>query len=212
MSNSDVMNPALTLALDTSTAACTAALFDAEGAVVGSRELLIGRGHAEHLTPMIADLMDGRRAATVLVGCGPGSFTGLRVGIAAAHGLSIGWDAQLMGMSSLALIAASAPGTGPLAVAVTGGHGELFVQSFARRPLQPDGPLLNLPPSDAALLVQAPLLVGSGAAALAALSAPCEAYDLQPSASNAMLLPLVLRTLDPRPIYARAPDAVPRAA
>lgn len=206
------MNSSLTLVFDTSTAACTAALFDASGAVVGTSDIVIGRGHAEHLMPMIADLLKGRRADTVLVGCGPGSFTGLRVGVAAAHGLSIGWDAKLLGMSSLALIAAGAPGNGALAVAVTGGHGELFVQRFTREPLIADGPLLNLPAADAAAQVQAPLLVGSGAAALASFCTPCQAHDLHPSAAHAMKLPATFRTLDPRPIYARAPDAMPRAA
>ena len=206
------MESALTLAFDTSTAACTAALFDASGAVIGTEDIVIGRGHAEHLMPMIADLMKGRRAGTVLVGCGPGSFTGLRVGVAAAQGLSIGWNAKLFGMSSLALIAEGAPGNGALAVAVTGGHGELFVQRFTRGPLIADGPLLNLSAADAAAQVQLPLLVGSGAAAMAPFCAPSQAHDLYPSASSAMRLPAMFRTLDPRPIYARAPDAMPRAA
>ena len=50
------------LALDTSTAACTAALFDATGQCVAQRDELIGRGHAERLVPMIDELLDGRRA------------------------------------------------------------------------------------------------------------------------------------------------------
>src|SRR5687768_8493268 len=74
------------LAIDTSTAACSAALFDAAGECVGSADERIGRGHAERLVPMIAELLDGRRADRILVGVGPGSFTGIRVGIAAANG------------------------------------------------------------------------------------------------------------------------------
>ncbi len=79
---------------------------------------------------MLDELLDGRHAETILVGVGPGSFTGIRVAIAAAYGLSIGWNANLSGMSSLALLAAGSPANDPVAVAVSGGHGELFVQSF----------------------------------------------------------------------------------
>ena len=81
------------LAFDTSSAACTVALFDGDGACVARRDELIGRGHSERLVPMIAELLDGRTADRILVGVGPGSFTGIRVAIAAAHGLAIGWDA-----------------------------------------------------------------------------------------------------------------------
>ena len=63
------------LAFDTSSAACTAALFDGAGTCVGRADELIGRGHSERLVPMIAELLDGRRAEQVLVGVGPGSYT-----------------------------------------------------------------------------------------------------------------------------------------
>jgi len=83
------------LALDTSSSACTAALFDGSGTCVARRDEIIGRGHAERLVPMIAELLDGRSADRILVGVGPGSFTGIRVAIAAANGLAIGWNAEL---------------------------------------------------------------------------------------------------------------------
>src|SRR4051794_2234179 len=118
------------LAFDTSTAACTAALFDGSGGCIARRDELIGRGHSERLVPMIAEMLKGRRAERILVGVGPGSFTGIRVGIAAAHGLAIGWDADLAGMSSLALLAAGAELDGDVAAAVIGGHGGLFVQQI----------------------------------------------------------------------------------
>ena len=82
----------LILALDTSTAACTAALLERNGTIVASRDELIGRGHAERLVPMIEEMLDGHVPARIIVGVGPGSFTGLRVGIAAAHGMAIGWS------------------------------------------------------------------------------------------------------------------------
>ena len=88
------------LAFDTSSAACTAALFNGDGGCIAHRDEKIGRGHAERLVPVIAELLDGRKADRILVGVGPGSFTGIRVAIAAAHGLAIGWGAELLGRSS----------------------------------------------------------------------------------------------------------------
>ena len=200
------------LALDTSTAACTAALFDADGELLCAADEVIGRGHAERLVPMIAELLAGRRADRVLVGCGPGSFTGLRVGIAAAHGMAIGWDADLGGFSSLALLAALVPGDGAVAAAMTGGHGEVFIQQFERTPLASSSPLLNLPPDQAAEAITADLVVGPAAVSVIEARGWGGAIEVLPSASRALHLPEALRTLEPRPIYARAPDARPKAA
>ena len=196
------------LALDTSTTACTAALLERDGTIVASRDELIGRGHAERLVPMIEEMLDGHVPSKILVGVGPGSFTGLRVGIAAAHGMAIGWSVPLSGMNSLALLAASAPtGEGKVAAALVGGHGELFVQTFNRKKLTATGPVLNLTPEAAARKVDAPLVVGSGAEALVEARHDGEALPLLPTASRALALPELLRSLECKPIYARAPDA-----
>jgi tRNA threonylcarbamoyladenosine biosynthesis protein TsaB len=200
------------LALDTSTPACTAALFAADGSLFASRDEVIGRGHAERLVPLIAEMLDGHMPSQLLVGVGPGSFTGIRIAIAAAQGLGIGWDVPVSGMSSLALLAAGAPGDGPVAAALAGGHGELFVQQFRRAPLRPTSDLLNLPPQEAANVIDAHLVVGTGAEALVAARGDGEALPCLPSASRALDLPVRLRTLEPKPLYARAPDARPREA
>lgn len=201
------------LALDTSTAACTAALLERDGTIIASRDELIGRGHAERLVPLIEQMLNGHVPARILVGIGPGSFTGLRVGIAAAHGMAIGWSVPLSGMNSLALLAASAPpGEGKVAAAMAGGHGELFVQTFDRKKLTATGPILNLSPAAAAMKIDAPLVVGSGAEALVAERRSGEALPLLPSASRALALPELLRSLECKPIYIRAPDAQPKAA
>jgi len=203
----------LILAFDTSTAACTAALMEPDGTVVASRDEVIGRGHAERLVPMIEEMLDGHVPSRILVGVGPGSFTGLRVGIAAAHGMAIGWRVPLAGMNSLALLAASAPpGEGKVAAALSGGHGELFVQSFDRKKMSASGPILNLSPQAAAMKVDAPLVVGSGADALVEARHSGQALAILPSASHALHLPELLRMLECKPIYARAPDARPMAA
>ena len=201
------------LAFDTSTAACTAALLEPDGTVIASRDEVIGRGHAERLVPMIEEMLDGHVPARILVGVGPGSFTGLRVGIAAAHGMAIGWRVPLAGMNSLALLAATAPaGEGKIAAALSGGHGELFVQTFDRKKLTANGPVLSLTPPAAAMKVDAPLVVGTGAEALLEARHFGEALPLLPSASRALALPELLRMLECKPIYARAPDARPKAA
>ena len=201
------------LAFDTSSAACTAALFDGSGECIARADEIIGRGHAERLVPMIAELMDGRSATKILVGVGPGSFTGIRVAIAAAHGLAIGWGAHLKGMSSLALLAASADGQDEVAGAVLGGHGELFVQQFDRPSLRATSKVCNALPAQAARLTSAVLVVGSGASKLVDVRGWGEARELWPSAANSMKLPETLRNLAPKPVYARAPDArVPEAA
>jgi len=203
----------LILALDTSTAACTAALLLPDGTIVASRDEEIGRGHAERLVPMISEMLEGHVPTRLLVGVGPGSFTGLRVGIAAAHGMAIGWSVPLSGMNSLALLAAAAPpGVGKIAAAITGGHGELFVQSFDRKKLTPTGPVASLTPEKAAEKVDAPLIVGPGAEALVEARGSGEALPLFPMASRALMLPELLRVLDCKPIYIRAPDARPKAA
>ena len=198
------------LAFDTSSAACTAALFDEAGVCIARTDEIIGRGHSERLVPMLDELLEGRTPETILVGVGPGSFTGIRVAIAAAYGLGIGWNAPLSGMSSLALLAAGTPTAEPVAVAVSGGHGELFVQEFGQG--KPTSELANLPPTAAAAATSAKLVVGSGARALVEARGWGETRDVLPAAADAMKLPTDQRSLPAKPIYARAPDAQPRQA
>ena len=196
------------LVIDSATAACSAALLAPDGALIDERHELVGRGHAERLVPMIADLIAGRRPSAILVDCGPGSFTGVRVGLAAAHGLAIGWRVPLAGFSSLALLAA-ASGEAEVAVALQGGHGELFVQSYGGDPLAPLDELRSLAPPAAAEAVSAELVVGSGAEALVAARGRGRWREMLPRAADVRQLPASLASLPARPIYGRAPDARP---
>ncbi|HEY6916373.1 MAG TPA: tRNA (adenosine(37)-N6)-threonylcarbamoyltransferase complex dimerization subunit type 1 TsaB [Allosphingosinicella sp.] len=198
------------LVIDSATEACSVALLDGQE-VVRERHEIVGRGHAERLIPMIAELLGGDTPDEILVDCGPGSFTGIRVGLAAAHGLAIGWGVPVRGYSSLALIATQ--GAGPeLAVALHGGHGQLFVQTFMREPFSPAGPLESLFPEEAAARVTARTVLGSGAALLVETRGSGEAVEAWPRAADARLLLPELRTLAPRPLYGRAPDAKPMPA
>ena len=194
------------LIIDTATAACSVALIEG-GAAIDERHELIGRGHAERLLPMIRELLAGRRPASILVDCGPGSFTGVRVGVAAAHGLAIGWQVPVSGYSSMSIIAAAAGAD--VAVALQGGHGQIFVQSFGHDPLAASDELRSLPPREAAAGIAAPLVLGSGAEALVSARGHGEAREALPRAADAALLPHALRSLPARPIYGRAPDARP---
>ena len=197
------------LVIDSATAACSAALIEGE-TLIDERFELVGRGHAERLVPMIADLLAGRRPDAILVDAGPGSFTGIRVGLAAAHGLAIGWGVPLSAYSAMAAVAAADPElAGESAVALHGGHGQLFVQSFAYDPLAPLDALRSLPPQEAAAEVRAARVLGSGAEALVSARGHGVAVDALPRAADARFLPQPLRTLPPRPIYGRAPDAKP---
>jgi tRNA threonylcarbamoyl adenosine modification protein YeaZ len=196
------------LIIDTATAACSVALVDG-ASVIAERHEMIGRGHAERLLPMIEEMLAGRRPSAILVDCGPGSFTGVRVGIAAAHGLAIGWQAPLSGYSSLAAIAAASEETHDVAIALQGGHGQLFVQNFRYDPLTPLDELRSLTPAAAAAAVSAPVVLGSGAESLVKARGHGRAVEAFPRAADTMLLPEKLRSLPARPIYGRPPDATP---
>ena len=132
-------------------------------------------------------------------------------GLAAAHGLGIGWHVPIAGYSSLALIAAAAVcQAGELAVALHGGHGQLFVQTYGRNPLHPRDALRSLVPDAAAAAIAAEFVIGSGAASLVDARGSGTAVDALPRAADARLLPAPLRSLPVRPIYGRAPDAKPQ--
>jgi tRNA threonylcarbamoyl adenosine modification protein YeaZ len=200
------------LVIDTATDACSVALIEDERVIAEAHEE-IGRGHAEKLLPMIAELPGGGRADSILVDCGPGSFTGVRVGIAAARALALAWRADIAAYGSLALLAAMAlarrPTLDKVAVAIPAGHGEVFLQQFSSAPFGESVPLQSLPPETAAKQVTAPLIVGRAAADLVALGAPGEAMDMLPRAAEVLDLPREFKRLPPHPIYGRPPDAKP---
>jgi tRNA threonylcarbamoyl adenosine modification protein YeaZ len=204
---------ALTLAIDSATEACSVALFEGDDLIAGDYRML-GRGHAEQLVPMIAALPGNGRAARIAVALGPGSFTGLRVGLAAARALAFAWGAELVGYPTLDLVGAMARARRgeALAVAMTGGHGEWFVAGYAA-----DGastrPLASLTPAEAVTASSEPLVAGSQAEALVAARGLGEALPLWPDARALPLLPLAALTADVHPLYGRAPDArLPRGA
>jgi tRNA threonylcarbamoyladenosine biosynthesis protein TsaB len=194
-----------TLVLDTATAACSVALFDGDVLVARLHEV-VGRGHAERLVPMIAALPGGGRADRILVDVGPGSFTGIRVGLAAARGLGLGWGVPVAGYPSTAAVAAGAFASGVagrLAVVLEGGHGEVFMQGFTATPFAADDELASLKPEAARAALDGRVAVGNGLRWLGDVTG----IAALPDAAHALLLPEAFRTLAPSPLYGRAPDA-----
>ena len=201
------------LVIDSASEACSVALVEG-GRVVDFRHELIGRGHAERLVPLIAELADGGRAASIAVGCGPGSFAGVRIGVAAARALALGWQVPVEGFSTLALVAAGAADAvaeaGGVLIVVEGGHGQWFVQPFGAD-LAPRADVRSLVP-DEAVLIDGALVVGNRAEAFVARRGHGRAIPALPDARAFLRLPAGAIFADPRPIYGRAPDAKPMAA
>lgn len=204
-----------TLVIETATAACSVALIE-DGHVRAAEHAVVGRGHAERLVPMIAGLIGGGRCDAILVDVGPGSFTGIRVGVAAARALGFGWGVPVHGFASLALLAAIDSrqidgGGDDTVVAIEGGHGEVFVARYAGTPLNEIEPARSVAFEVAVRDIAAGRLIGNAALRLAEGGVSAVPIDIAPDARYALLLPSVLRNLPPVPFYGRGADAKPMA-
>jgi tRNA threonylcarbamoyl adenosine modification protein YeaZ len=197
------------LCMDTALAGLSVALCDGD-TVVAEHHVLIGRGHAESVIPVVADVM--ARAGIVapdaiVVDVGPGSFTGLRIGIAAARALGLAWGVPVHGMRATDLVAAAAFAASPdcerLAVVLDAGRGQLYVQHFERGGA--GGDIVALSPADATRACAGIAVAGPGASMLANARILAESW---PRAADARLLTPAARALPPAPLYVRAPDAV----
>jgi tRNA threonylcarbamoyladenosine biosynthesis protein TsaB len=213
----------IALALDSSGSACSVALVDDGGAVLAHRFRAMVRGHAELLMPMLREAMAeaeigfatlGLIAATV----GPGSFTGIRVGLAAARGLALATGLPAVGITAFEAVAAAVEPAGEaIVVAIDSRRAEFFLQVFAADGIAAGPPIAVAPGDLAASLPEGGLiLAGDGAGrAAAALAAPGRAVRLSgiaaPDARDVARVALRHRigggALSPlRPLYLRAPD------
>jgi tRNA threonylcarbamoyladenosine biosynthesis protein TsaB len=219
------------LALDTSMGACSAAVLRTGGAAktLFSRCELMSRGHAEALMPMAAEVMEEAGLSfgdldVIAATLGPGSFTGVRIAIAAALGLALAVPVKLFGSDSLSVMAHTAltegpTPRGPFAVAADARRGMLYLALFDADGATREGPLL-IGPDDAVDKLPTALhtAVGSGAelvAEAAARRGKCLETmlpELQPSASALAEIAYsskeMFTTL--RPLYLRPPDARPQ--
>lgn len=194
------------LVIDTATPALSIALFD-DGALIAHDHRRIDRGHAEQLIPAIASLPEGGRCDAIVVDVGPGSFTGIRVGVAAAKGLALAWRVPVSGYSALALIAADAVGrglTGDCTAAINGGHGQAFVQRFSATPFAALGGAEAI---ELSALGDLGPVVG---ATILADHAP-SLFEADIDARNHLHLPAELTALPVTPLYLRGADAKPMA-
>lgn len=125
------------LAIDTALEACSIVLMDGDAIVAREHEAM-ARGHAEALMPMIARLretalLDFATLDRIAVTVGPGSFTGLRVGIAAARGIALATGKPVVGITTLAAFAApliAADTSTPVVAAIDARHGHVYLQAF----------------------------------------------------------------------------------
>jgi tRNA threonylcarbamoyladenosine biosynthesis protein TsaB len=208
----------LLLALDTALEACSVAILQ-DGRVVAARSEPMPRGHQERLAPLIDEMMrEAGLEFTALdrigVTVGPGSFTGLRVGLAFAKGLSFALGRTVVGVGSLEALAASAGSDGFVAAVIDARRDQVYVQGFLAGMAVTEPKALAL--NDAAdLLIKVDasgptVLVGSAARLLAEFF-PRAAVDDRAGADPVVLARLVSQAPEPagppEPLYLRAPDA-----
>jgi tRNA threonylcarbamoyladenosine biosynthesis protein TsaB len=214
------------LAFDCAGASCACAVL-AAGMVAARESAAMERGQAEALVPMIERAMaratlNFRDLDLIAVSVGPGSFTGVRIGLATAHGLALATDLPLIGVTSFAAVAA---GIGaeelcglPLAIALESRRAELYLQGVA-----PDGEASLIAPEEAAAhLPPGPLaLAGDGAPRLAPWLGARARLVLHlgpPDPADVARVGLASwrpgeRPARPEPLYLRAPDtSLPRRA
>jgi tRNA threonylcarbamoyladenosine biosynthesis protein TsaB len=146
----------LLLAFDT-TAACSIALVKDGATLAGVREVT-GQGQAEILIPLIGQVMKDARVCffaldRIAVTVGPGSFTGVRIGLAAARALGLAANKPVVGVSSLEVLAAAAPREErarfpEMIAAIDSGRGDVYLQSFEALSLEPKSEPVALAPAD----------------------------------------------------------------
>jgi len=218
------------LAIDTALEACSAAVLDTEPGGISARESLpMVRGHAEALLPLIARVMDsaGLEFAAldrIAVTTGPGSFTGLRVGIAAARGIALAAGKPAVGLSTLAAYAApliAADDSVPVVAVIDARHDHVYLQVFGpggRTVVTPR--IASLREALRAAATGAPRLIGTAAEMLAAAWPADQRAPRLVDARRAPDVDWVARLgaaatdtgVPPKPLYLRAPDAQPQNA
>lgn len=189
------------LVLDTCFKACSAALYDEVASrVVASAYKMMERGHAEALGPMVERLfveagLKPDQLSRIVVTYGPGTFTGLRIGLSFAKGMALALNVPLVGIDSLTATAAPHFGSGDKIVVAhqAGGTGLFYWAAFEKGEMSPPG-LGNIGEIEAAVEVGGTLLKNSR-------------LDAKDFAAFAARLPSCEKIVEP--LYLRPPDAKP---
>lgn len=204
----------IVLGLDTCLSSCSVAVLDGARVLASAREVM-ARGHQERLAPMAQAVMADAGVAfgrldRIAVTVGPGSFTGLRVGIAFAKGLALALDLPAVGVGTLEALAAEAAGL--VFPAIDARRGQLYLQAFedGRALMAPDALTAEVAAARLAELSQGRpfTLVGSGAALLAEAAPSATVLAAEGADARHVARLGAARAPGPlRPLYLRAPDA-----
>jgi tRNA threonylcarbamoyl adenosine modification protein YeaZ len=217
------------LAIDTALEACAAVVLDTEHGRVANESQPMVRGHAEALMPLIARVMQQADMPftaldRIAVTTGPGSFTGLRVGIAAARGIALSIGKPAFGLTTLAAFAAphiAQDDKTAVAVAIDARHQHVYLQVFGSGGRTLVAPrIAGLAEAVRASAIGPVRLVGTAANLLAAAwpsrEAPPVLVDEQRAPDIVWVGRLAVASdasaSEPRPLYLRAPDAQPQDA
>ncbi|MDF3061904.1 MAG: tsaB [Microvirga sp.] len=213
------------LAIDTALSACAACVMDAGAPEPISYETIVmERGHAEALLPLVDRVVSKAEGGfsgldRVAVTVGPGSYTGLRVGIAAARAIGLAAHVPVVGVTTLsALLAAliADDNRRVLAAAIDARHGQVYFQSIAPGGQSIVAPTLVRVREAARLIGSGPTaIVGSGAGAVAAETAGVEVAVQAKSFPDILWVARLGLVADPstalpKPLYLRGPDAKPQ--
>jgi tRNA threonylcarbamoyladenosine biosynthesis protein TsaB len=213
------------LAIDTALSACAACVMDAGAPEPISYETIVmERGHAEALLPLVDRVVSKAEGGfsgldRVAVTVGPGSYTGLRVGIAAARAIGLAAHVPVVGVTTLsALLAAliADDNRRVLAAAIDARHGQVYFQSIAPGGQSIVAPTLVRVREAARLIGSGPTaIVGSGAGAVAAETAGVEVAVQEKSFPDILWVARLGLVADPstalpKPLYLRGPDAKPQ--
>jgi tRNA threonylcarbamoyladenosine biosynthesis protein TsaB len=221
----------LILAIDTALDACAAAVLDTGTAkLIAMESQAMKRGHAEALMPLIARVMkeSGLPFAAldrVAVTTGPGSFTGLRVGVSAARGIALAANKPAVGLTTLTAFAAPHIATDdvtPLMAVIDARNNNVFMQLFGPGGRSLMSPRLTALDDAVRTAMLGPArIVGSAANSVAAAWPASQPLPPLVDAQSAPNIEWVARlgaaaiaddTAVPKPLYLRAPDAQPQDA
>ena len=211
------------LSLDTAMAACSVAVIDTGSALpLAAAFVPMERGHAEALPPMVAGVMteaglDFSQIDRIAVTTGPGTFTGVRIGLAFARGLGLARGIPVIGIDSLSAVAANETQRAPLLVAADARNDEVYSATFDPDGNQMTAPKISTVRTAATSLPEGGLVLGTASRAVIAASGRMDLFlsdagDVPVAAHFARMAECLPSGPMPSPVYLRAPDAKPQSA